>query len=242
MPTLGFPAGSNPAVIGSAIRTPDSIVFEDDFTGLMNASNTVNAAKWYSAGVGTEVISTEATAESGGVVLLTTGASSADNCGIRGNEAFAVAAGRQIVGVARFKLPSITAAAGFFGLANAITNNNILAKIVAGTNTSDCIGFYVAAGGAISTVVGNGTTSVTTAIASLITGTSTPVAAADTYIELAFLVQGTDAVYFYANGIYVAKVTANIPTAVQAVTFDVQTATTAAKTLAIDYVNVSAGR
>jgi hypothetical protein len=242
MPTLGFPAGSNPAVIGSAIRTPDSIVFEDDFTGLTNASSTVNAAKWYAAGVGTEVISTEATAESGGVILLQTGTSSADSCGIRGNGSFLPATQRQIVGVARLKLPSITAAAGFFGLAAPITNNNILSKIVAGTNTSDCIGFYIAAGGAISTVVGNGTTSVTTAIASLVTGISTPSAAADTYIELAFYVLEKTAVYFYANGIYVGKVTANIPTNVQAVTFDVQTATTAAKTLSVDYVNVSAGR
>lgn len=243
MPTFGFPAGSNPSVLPPGfLRTPDSIVVEDDFTGGTNVSATVNAAKWLVAGVGTEVTATVATAESGGVVLLQSGATSANNCGLASNGCFVPATQRQIYGIARVKMASITSAAGFFGLCvSTLTNQNPLDKITNAVNTSDCIGFYIAAGGVISSVVGNGTTSVTTTLAAS-TGIATPAAVADTYIQLAFEVVGLDAVYFYVNHILCGKTTANIPTNVQAVMFDVQTATSAAKTFSLDYVNVSCGR
>jgi len=243
MPTQGYPAGSMPSILPpSYVRTPDDIVFEDDFTGLFNASNTINAAKWYSAGVGTEVLTTEATGESGGWVIQQTGTSSADSHGVRGNAAFVPAAGRQIAFGAYFKMASVTSAAGFVGIALPITNNNVLSKLVAGTLTVDGVGFYVAAGGTIYVVVGNGTTSTTTAFAAP-TGYTTPTVAAATAVSVSFVINGTDSVQFYVNGIpHNGKITANIPTNVQAVTSDVQTATTAAKTLSLDFIGCYAGR
>lgn len=240
MANLGFPAGSNPSVLGPALRVADAVQFEDDFVGLLNASNTVNAAKWYSAGVGTEVTTTESS-DYGGAATLQTGTSANDSCGIRSAAAFTLAANRSILGMARLKVGSTSNQAAFFGLAASISNNNVCSKLVLNTLSTDCIGFYIN-GTSISIVTGNGGTSNTPVAATAPTGATTPVIAATTYVDLAFEVIGTSKVNFYFNGYFCGTLNTYLPTNPQAVTFDVQTTTTAAKTITVDYVNVVAGR
>lgn len=139
-----------------------------------------------------------------------------------------VAAGRKIYFEALVAVSTIAASgSSFIGLSN--TSGTVPVTTAGAMNgTQDGIGFTFTTS-AIAAVTGDGAT---------VTSAAVGTAAADTFVRLGFVVDGTSKVTFYVNGNEVATATTGISTDAMFETYATKYAT-ANKKILVDYVHIA---
>lgn len=138
------------------------------------------------------------------------------------------AAGRKVCFEAMVAVSTIAASgSSFIGLSN--TSGTVPVTTAGAMNgTQDGVGFTFTTT-AIAAVTGDGVT---------VTSTAVGTAAADTFVRLGFVVDGTSKVTFYVNGIEVATATSGISTDVMYETYATKYAT-ANKKILVDWMCLS---
>lgn len=227
---------------GQAIALP--VVFFDDFvtggkgtTIAHKFATTADAAEWLQTvdNSGTVVVTDAAP---GGVITLNPGTGAADFISLQLNgEAFALAAGKQLVFEIRFKLDDADDAKWYVGLASTDVTGTVAGPILDGTN--DSIGFRNTEGNTynIFMLCEDDTTETST--------DTTKDLANDTYVILRFEAFGTDRVEFFVDGERVGVVKTNLPDSGAALTPTIEissTTGTTATTMMVDYIFVQQDR
>lgn len=141
------------------------------------------------------------------------------------------AAGRKVCFEAMVAVSTIAASgSSFIGLSN--TSGTVPVTTAGAMNgTQDGVGFTFTTT-AIAAVTGDGAT---------VTSTAVGTAAADTFVRLGFVVDGTSKVTFYVNGIEVATATSGISTDVMYETYATKYAT-ANKKILVDWMHLAYNR
>jgi len=198
------------------------------FHSYYNDFDTYASGDWTSTvtGTGTSAL----TNGDGGLLLLTntTGATDAVFSQKVG-ESFTFASGKKLWFEARLKVSDATASAFVMGLQVTDTTPLAVANGV----------FFLksAASTSIALVLTKASTSTTNA--------AIATAANDTFINLAYFYDGVSTVYYFVNGTLAgSSVTTNLPlsSTTLTVSFGVQNGAAAAKTMTIDYINVTKER